>query len=178
MLRRHLFDTKPWFCHSQVISRQVQQRIRTHNWRLTINIKGLHEPTRESVEGFELTCLKRNILQDVCVGEEGGRGGLQSGDVYCWVAELAPSCNGHNINFTYSTVIRRKQQLFNVKWKFQWCLRDYAVISRNHPQLKAIQGGLNRGLAKLRYVPRRHQWKRPLTKNRSKFLKLLRNQID
>ena len=47
----------------------------------------------------------------VALGEEGGggRGGLQSGDVYSWVAELAPSFKGHNINFTYSTVIRKKQ---------------------------------------------------------------------
>ena len=37
---------------------------------------------------------------------------------------------------------------------FQRCLGNYAVISRNHPQLKIIQGGLNRDLAKLRYIPR------------------------
>ena len=33
-------------------------------------IKGLYETTRESIKGFVLTCLKSNILQDVCV--EGG----------------------------------------------------------------------------------------------------------
>ena len=34
-------------------------------------IKGLYEPTRESIiKGFVLICLKSNILQDVCV--EGG----------------------------------------------------------------------------------------------------------
>ena len=52
---------------------------------------------------------------------------------------------------------------------FQWCLGNYAVISRNHLQLKAIQGGLNRDLAKLRYVPRKHLWKRPLQKINPNF---------
>ena len=37
-------------------------------------IKGLYKPTRESIEGFVLICLKSNMLWDVCV-EGGGEGG-------------------------------------------------------------------------------------------------------
>ena len=35
-------------------------------------------------------------------------------------------------------------------------LQVYAVISRNHPQLKAIQGGLNRDLGKLSMTRTKH----------------------
>ena len=62
---------------------------RVHN----INkIKGLYEPTLESIEGFVLICSKSNILQDVCVGGGGGvgEGVLQSvkGSCVLMVAEL------------------------------------------------------------------------------------------
>ena len=52
-------------------------------------IKGLYEPTLESIEGFVLICSKSNILQDVCVGG-GGEGVLQSvkGSCVLMVAEL------------------------------------------------------------------------------------------
>ena len=62
----------------------------------------------------------------VAFGKEGGggRGGLQSGDVYCWVAELAPSFKGHNINFTYSTVIRKNS--------------NYLMLSENFNDVYAI----------------------------------------
>ena len=51
-------------------------------------IKGLYEPTLESIEGFVLICSKSNILQDVCVG--GGGDVLQSvkGSCVLMVAEL------------------------------------------------------------------------------------------
>jgi len=52
---------------------------------------------------------------------------------------------------------------------FQWYLGNYTVISMNHQQLKAIQGHLNKDLAKLRYVLRNHQWKRPLQKINPNF---------
>ena len=40
-----------------------------------IEVKGLYEPARESVEGFVLICLKSDSLQDVCVTGRGGGGG-------------------------------------------------------------------------------------------------------
>ena len=40
---------------------------------------------------------------------------------------------------------------------FHRCLGNYTVISTNHQQLKAIQGHLNKDLAKLRYLLRNHQ---------------------
>ena len=45
-----------------------------------IKVKGVYEPTRESIKGFVLICLKSNILQDVCGKRVGGRGrgGIQS----------------------------------------------------------------------------------------------------
>ena len=39
-----------------------------------IEVKGLYEPARESVEGFVLICLKSDSLQDVCVTGRGGGG--------------------------------------------------------------------------------------------------------
>ena len=113
MLGRHI-------CLTRSRHFAIYKRIRTHNWHLTINIKGLYEPTRESIEGFVLTWLKSNILQDVCVGGGGGGGGgVQYGDVYCWVAGLAPSCNGSNVNFTYSRVIRKSSIYLMLSENFQ-----------------------------------------------------------
>lgn len=37
-----------------------------NNSKEMYKIKGLYEPTCESIEGFVLFCLKSNILQDVC----------------------------------------------------------------------------------------------------------------
>ena len=53
-------------------------------------------------------------------------------------------------------------------------LQVYAVISRNHPQFKAIQGGLNRDLGKLSMTRAKEtSMKTSATKNIFKFLKLL-----
>ena len=65
------------FCRTTVSAR-LETITRTH-WLKdervhNINkIKGLYEPTLESIEGFVLICSKSNILQDVCVGGVGGR---------------------------------------------------------------------------------------------------------
>ena len=37
-------------------------------------IKGLYEPTRESIEGFVLSCLRSNIYKMFVLGGGGGRG--------------------------------------------------------------------------------------------------------
>ena len=64
------------FCRTTVSAR-LETITRTH-WLKdervhNINkIKGLYEPTLESIEGFVLICSKSNILQDVCVGGGGG----------------------------------------------------------------------------------------------------------
>ena len=66
------------FCRTTVSAR-LETITRTH-WLKdervhNINkIKGLYEPTLESIEGFVLICSKSNILQDVCVGGGGGGG--------------------------------------------------------------------------------------------------------
>ena len=70
------------FCRTTVSAR-LETITRTH-WLKdkrvhNINkIKGLYEPTLESIEGFVLICSKSNILQDVCVGGGGGGGAFSS----------------------------------------------------------------------------------------------------
>ena len=85
---------------------------------------------------------------------------------YCWVPELTPSCNGDNVSFTYSTVVRKKQYLFNVKWKCSMMSRQ---LWSNFTKSFTTEGNTVAALIEtlrnwLRYVARKHQWKHPLQK--------------
>ena len=87
-----------------------------------------------------------------------------------WGKKFIPMQNTHDL--LVGTLSIGIPSYLMLSENFQWFLGNYAVISRNHPQLKAIRGGLNRDLAKLRYVSRKHQWlgwKSPLQKINPNF---------